>query len=165
MVGQIPGSPGRGLKRIFATALTETKNYDAEGVGAIRFEGNNVYKWVKYNSGTGTIAAVAGNVAYYMNAANSGYENSEVTSDLSDSDNIGAGVLMAVIANGEYGWVQIRGMATITPALTAGADGNALTAAGAGADGTLDVSAAATDHVCAIAIDASAKEIICQFPF
>lgn len=164
MVGQITGSPGRGLKRIFATALTETKSYDAEGVGAIRFEGNNVYKWVKYNSGTGTVAAVAGNVAYYMNAANDGYANSEVTSDLSDSDDVGAGVLMAVIPTGEYGWVQIRGMATITTALAGGADGNALTAAGA-TDGTLDVSAAVTDHVCAVAIDADEEEILCMFPF
>ena len=31
-------------------------------------------------------------------------------------------------------------------------------------DGTLDVSAALTDHVCAVAIDASAKIVMCQFP-
>jgi len=51
----------------------------------------------------------------------------------------------------------------LTIALTAGADGNALTAVGAG-DGTLDVSAAVTDAVCAYAGDHSDNEIICAFP-
>jgi hypothetical protein len=127
--------------------------------------GMKKYKYVKYNSGAGTIAAVAGNVAYYYapSGASAG-ATTEVTSDLSDSANLGAGVLQAVIANGSYGWVQIKGPATITPALTAGADGQALTAAGAGADGTLDVSAAATDEIVAYAIDASAKIIMCDFP-
>jgi hypothetical protein len=48
--------------------------------------------------------------------------------------------------------------------LTAGADGDPLTPAGA-TDGTLDVSGAVTDHVCAYAGDISDKEIICDFPF
>ncbi len=47
--------------------------------------------------------------------------------------------------------------------LTAGADGDPLTPTGS-ADGTLDVSSAATDNVCAIAGDISDKEIICDFP-
>ena len=52
----------------------------------------------------------------------------------------------------------------MTIALTAGADGDPLTPTGA-ADGTLDVVAADTSHVCAIACDISDKEIICDFPF
>jgi hypothetical protein len=72
-------------------------------------------------------------------------------------------VLQAVLADGEYGWIQIKGRATLTTALTAGADGNALTAVGA-TDGTLDVSAAVTDAICAYAVDASAKIVLCDFP-
>ena len=122
------------------------------------------YKFVKYNSGAGAVAAVAGNIAYYYApGGTSAGATTEVTSDLSDSAGLGAGVLQAVIANGEYGWIQIRGAATITPALTAGADGNALTAVGA-TDGTLDVSALVTDAVVAYAVDASAKIIMCMFP-
>jgi hypothetical protein len=124
--------------------------------------GNKVYKYVKYDTGAGSVAAVAGNVAYYYLA--SGYDAHTVTSDLSDSVNLGAGVLQAVVGDGQYGWIQIKGAATVTTALTAGADGNALTAVGA-TDGTLDVSAAVTDVVCAYADDISAKEIICDFPF
>ena len=76
-----------------------------------------VYKWVQYDTGAGSVAAVAGQVAYYY-----------------------------------------------TIALTAGADGDPLTPTGSG-DGTLDVSGAVTDNVCAIAGDISDKEIACDFPF
>jgi len=119
------------------------------------------YRYCQYEAGTAAVAGVAGEVAYYDGAAASA--TYVVTSDLSDSVNIGAGVLQAALADGEYGWLQIRGSATLTIALTAGADGNALTAVGA-TDGTLDVSALVSDFVCAVADDASAKIIICMFP-
>lgn len=122
------------------------------------------YKYVQYNSGAGAVAAVAGNVAYYYAPSGvSAGSDQVVTSDLSDSAALGAGVLQAVIANGGYGWIQIRGKATLTTALTGGADGNALTAVGA-TDGTLDVSALVTDAVVAFAVDATAKIIECMFP-
>jgi hypothetical protein len=120
-----------------------------------------VYKYVQYDSGAGSVAAVAGQVVYYYLA--SGYNAHKVTSDLSDSVELGAGVLQSVLTDGAYGWIQIRGPATLSIALTAGADGDALTATGT-TDGTLDVAAAATDHICAYADDISEKEIICFFP-
>ena len=124
----------------------------------------NLYKYVQYETGAGSVAAVAGNVCYYYAPAGvSAGSTTVVTSDLSDSAGLGAGVLQAVLADGEYGWIQIRGRATITPALTAGADGNALTAVGA-TDGTLDVSALVSDSIVAYAVDASAKIILCAFP-
>ena len=119
------------------------------------------YKYVKYDTGAGGVAAVAGQIAYYYLAG--GTQDSIVTSDLSDSVNIGAGVLNSAPTDGQYCWVQISGPATLSIALTAGADGNALTPLGA-TDGTLDVSSLVTNHVCAIADDISAKEIICTFP-
>ncbi|HEX7719027.1 MAG TPA: hypothetical protein VF389_04415 [Woeseiaceae bacterium] len=122
------------------------------------------YKYVQYDTGAGSVAAVAGNVAFYygVSGASAG-DTTKVTSDVTDSVGVGAGVLQAVIADEGYGWVQITGPATLTTALTAGADGNALTAVGAG-DGTLDVSALVTDSVVAYAIDASAKIVMCAFP-
>jgi type 1 fimbria pilin len=83
--------------------------------------------------------------------------------DLSDSAGVGAGVFQAVIADQGYGWIQTAGVATLTTALTAGADGNALTPVGS-TDGTVDVSALVTDHICAIAIDASAKIVMLTCP-
>lgn len=120
-----------------------------------------IYKFVEFDNGTGNVAAVAGNVCYYV--SETGAETFTVTSDLSDSDNVGAGMFMSVPADGEYCWIQVAGPATLTTALTAGADGNALTAVGA-TDGTLDVSALVTDFICAVAIDASARKVILTCP-
>lgn len=123
-----------------------------------------LFRFVQYNAGAGSVAAVAGNVAYiYAPSGASTGTTTVVTSDLSDSAEVGAGVLQSAPASGEYCWVQVKGEATITPALTAGADGDPLTPTGA-TDGTLDVASAVTDSICAVAIDASAKVIMCDFP-
>jgi hypothetical protein len=151
-----------GIKRVFVTPLDTIDTTDKEGVGVIRWEGNKCYKYIKYDAATAAVAGVAGEVAYYV--ADTGYAANTVTSDLSDSSEVGAGVLQAALTDAAYGWVQIKGGATLTIALTAGADGDPLTPTGA-SDGTLDVTAAATSVVCAIAQDASAAEIICDFPF
>ncbi len=119
------------------------------------------YRYYQYEAATAAVAGVAGEVAYFYLAG--GTVDGIVTSDVSDSVNVGAGVLQASLTDGTFGWLQTRGPATLSIALTAGADGNALTPVGAG-DGTLDVSALVTDHICAIADDISALEIICLFP-
>ncbi len=122
------------------------------------------YKYVQFNNGAGNVASVAGNACYYyaVSGASAGQVDI-VTMDVTDSGGIGAGVFQAVIADTGYGWIQTKGNATLTTALTAGADGNALTAVGA-TDGTLDVSALVTDFVCATAVDASAKIVFLTCP-
>lgn len=154
---------GANLTKTYTAAELQTEG-SAPGIGDIFVAHNGKrYKFVKYNNGQ-AVAAVAGNFCYYHAASGtSAGENTEVTMDLSDSAGVGAGVLQAVIADGEYGWIQTWGVATLTTALTAGADGNALTPVGA-TDGTLDVSALVTDHICAIAIDASAKIVFVTCP-
>lgn len=124
-------------------------------------DGDKLYRYVEYNAGAGSVAAVAGSMASVYAAGGAGGASTSknvVTMDGSDSLAVGAGVLQAVIADGGFGWVQIRGTCTMTPALVAGADGNALTRVGATADtGDLDVAALVTDNICAVALDASAK--------
>lgn len=144
------------------TAVDASAEFEPGAIG--RTDDGKLYKYVQYETGAGAVAAVAGNVCYYYapSGASAG-ATTVVTSDLSDSAGLGAGVLQAVITDGAYGWIQIRGAATLTTALTAGADGNALTAVGA-TDGTLDVSALVTDAVVAYAVDASAKIVMCAFP-
>ena len=136
------------------TFMVGQKGMDAAG---------NTFKYVQYDTGAGSVAAVSGQVAYYYapSGTSAGAVN-VVTSDLSDSNEVGAGVLQSAPTDGQYCWIQIGGTATLSIALTAGADGDPLTPTGAG-DGTLDVTAAATSPVCAFAIDASAKIIACQF--
>ena len=144
------------------TSVSDTAEFKLGQHGAVIDSPTKLYKYVQYDTGSAGAAAVAGEVAYYYTL--DGYKNNQVTSDLSDSVEIGAGVLQAVMTDGQFGWIQIKGAATLTIALTAGADGDPLTPTGS-ADGTLDVSADVTDNVCAIAGDISDKEIICDFPF
>jgi len=151
-----------GMKKIFVTKLADVKTTDVEGIGTIRFEGNKIYKWVTYSEEAAAVDGVAGEVTYYV--ATDGHKNNDVTSDLSASDEIGAGVLQAIMSDNEFGWIQIKGAALLAIALTAGVDGDALTPTGAG-DGTLDVNVAtaANTDVCARAGDISDKEIMCDF--
>ena len=146
---------------IDVTSVSDTAEFLLGQHGAVVGSPTKLYKYVQYDTGSAGAAAVAGEVAYYYTL--DGFKNNVVTSDLSDSVEIGAGVLQAVMTDGQFGWVQISGPATLTIALTAGADGDPLTPTGS-ADGTLDVSADVTDNVCAIAGDISDKEIICTFP-
>lgn len=132
-------------------------------LGTVYFDDvNNAYKYVQYNTGAGSVAAVANRAAYYLSA--DGYKNNQVTSDVSDSVEVGAGVLQSAPGDGEFGWIQIKGPATLGLALTGGTDGDPLTATGA-TDGTLDVTTLVTDVIVAYAGDASDNEIICDFPF
>ena len=148
---------------IDVTAQSTTPEFIPGQLGVVTGStGTKIYKYLKYDDGTAAVDGVAGEVAYYYTL--DGYKNHVCSSDLSDSIEIGAGVIQATIATETYGWFQIKGAATLSIALTAGADGDPLTPTGS-ADGTLDVSSAATDNVCAIAGDISDKEIICDFPF
>ena len=143
------------------TAQSTTPEFVPGSLGAVTdSNGTKIYKYLKYDDASAAVDGVAGEVAYYHTL--DGYKNHTCTSDLSDSVEIGAGVIQANIATETFGWFQIKGAATLTIALTAGADGDPLTPTGS-ADGTLDVSSAATDNVCAIAGDISDKEIICDF--
>ena len=122
------------------------------------------YKFVLFNNGAGSVAAVSGSVGFYFGASGTATAASAytVTGDATDSIGLGAGVFQSIPADGEYCWVQIKGPATLTTTLTSGADGNALCAGAA--DLTLKVSAAVTDSVVAFAVDASADIISCNFP-
>ena len=157
-----------GLKQVFVTGLTERGKVEKDTLGDIRWEGNKVYKYIKFDDGTVNADGIAGEIAYYV--LDTGYGANIVTSDLSDGGTagavIGAGVLQAALKDLEFGWIQIKGLATLTIALTAGADGNALTPQGS-ADGTLDVvvTTVALGHICAYITDVTDKEILCDFPF
>lgn len=130
-----------------------------------------IWKYVTYDEGTGALDLAAGDVVYYVD--DTGYGGNVVTADVSDATGaeIGAGVApAAVTADASCFWIQIKGAATLSTALGGSAgDGDPLTAVGA-ADKALTKAAEADTaatyvSVVAIAVDASAKEIICDFPF
>ena len=147
---------------ILLTNIDTTAQFTLGEIG--QTSDGKVYKYIKYENGAAAVAGVAGEVAYYATVAVGDATGTIVTSDLSDSDEVGAGVLQAALTDGAFGWIQVGGIATLTIALTAGVDGDALTPTGAG-DGTLDVNiaTAANTDICARAIDASAFIIMCDF--
>ena len=124
------------------------------------------YKYVQFNNGAGNVASIATKFAYYYAVSGASAGQVEiVTMDVTDSSGIGAGVFQAVIADTGYGWIQTKGDATcLATTITAGSDGNALTAVGAGGDGEIDVSALVTDFICAVAVDASAEIVFLTCP-
>ena len=159
-----------GLKQVFIQALTEISPSAKDTLGDIRWEGNKCYKYVLYDDGAVNVTGVAGEVCYYI--LDTGYPAHVVTSDLSsagaDATIIAAGVLQAGLDDTEFGWIQIKGHATLTITIVAGADGNALTPSGAAAsDGSLDLkdTDVALSHTCAFIVDKDQKEILCDFPF
>ena len=122
-------------------AADGTAGVDLEGLGTLRFVDGKFYKGVLHKRGSeSSTDGVAGEVAYYHTL--DGYKTNVVCSDLSDSIEIGAGVLQANMGDFVHGWIQIKGAATLSIALTAGADGDPLTPTGSDDDGKLDVSAA-----------------------
>lgn len=143
----------------------------APSLGTVVFDRGKWYKFVKYNDGTANLDLAAGDVVYYVD--DTGYGAHTVTADVSDStgQEIGAGVVQAAVTtDASYFWIQIKGAATlsITPEGSAG-DGDPLTCVGA-SDKALTKAAEADSTgvykpVVAIAVDASAKEIICNFPW
>ena len=147
---------------ILLTNIDTTAQFTLGEIG--QTSDGKVFKYIKYENGAAAVAGVAGEVAYYATVAVGDATGTIVTSDLSDSDEVGAGVLQAALTDGAFGWVQVGGLATLTIALTAGVDGDALTPTGAG-DGTLDVNiaTAANTDICARAFDASAMIIMCDF--
>lgn len=151
-----------GIKTSFIQALSDRSATEKDTLGDIRWEGNKCYKYVQYNDGS-AVAAVVGQAAYYY--LNSGYEGNQVTSDLSDSDEVGAGILMAVLGDGEYGWVQIKGFATMSIAFESGTDGSPLTPTGGTTDGNLNVAASAAHAICGAIAVAANNSMMCDFLF
>lgn len=161
------------IKQVFRTALTDTWTTESDGdkAGDIRWQEGKAYKAVKFNNGSGNVASIAGLAAYYYAVAGdplaTGYDVSTVTMDRTDGYGTAAGIFQSIIADGDHGWLQIKGFALGNSALlNAGAnDGLAITETGAGVDGELDVAALVTDVIVGFVIDESAFTIICDFPF
>lgn len=148
-----------------AAQLVGGESYSAPGLGDIYVSHDNkTYRFVKYNGGAGNIAAVPGNVVgfYAPGGVSTGLYN-DVTSDVSDTAGLGAGVLQAAPNSGECCWIQVGGTATLNTALVSGADGQPLVLSTT-TDGTLKVAGAATDSVVAYAVRASTRVIACAFP-
>jgi len=99
-----------GLKKLFMTDTGDHFDFDAEGVGTLRIEGNNIYKWVKNVTPlTDNVGPQVGSMANYL----PGYDNNVVSGSWSELGRVApAGVYLwsSTAAAGEtYGWLQLTG--------------------------------------------------------
>ena len=161
-----------GIKKVFQTSLTDVASTDLEGLGTIRFEGNNIYKWVHLLNTTATAAVVVGDSIEY--AALTGYGLNKVVSDHTDAGaantQICAGCAVGSVAGVKdtsyYIWVQIKGPVTTTKDLPGTADGITITTSGGTGTGDgLFLAAAAGDSIAGVIIDESANTMIVDCPF
>ncbi len=160
------------LTGVKTDAVSTTKEF-ALGTICANWEDDafKVFKYVQYVDGTANLDLVAGDVVHYVD--DTGYGANKVSADVSDAtgQEIGAGVVQATVTDDlAYMWIQIKGPATVSETIGGSAgDGDPLTCVGA-SDKALTKAAEADSTgvykpVVAIAVDASAKEIICDFPF
>lgn len=166
-------------KQVFVTSVDEVHDEEKDNLGDLRWEGGKLYKYIKYNDGTGNLDGAAGDVVTYFDngTAGAGYGNNEVTKDFSDgTDSFPAGVLVAAMTDGQFGWIQLKGFDTLSTAIESSNDATPVAAADSDvlvmgdADGTLrrqnttiDADAERVPEI-AIGVDVSAKEVLLDFP-
>ena len=147
------GSAGDGIKQIWATGLLDTTDFNAEGLGAIRFEGNKVYKYVQ---NTDTAVLTVGHFVSYEGVA--GYDTALVHNDNGATD-VGAGAAVSAIPISGFGWIQVQGPAVLTT--TGLTDGDPITK---GATGIVAAVAAFTEQVVGVAYDSANGQYLLDCP-
>ena len=145
----------KGQKVVWSGAVTDVHTTQKEVIGSTRFHGMKVYRYHKFDNGSGSVAAVSGNIAIFKATT-----QDIVTSDVTDGDTnlVAAGMFVSAPTDGQFCWLQVRGPATVNQAINSGADGAACMPHST--DGMLTI-ATANDVIisCATASDASAKMV------
>jgi len=156
-------------EKIYSTSLTETYGDDAEGLGAIRFEGARIYKWVMLNMPEGS-SSVGRIVWYTVDPADQLTPSSLHVSGfhIDVLNEVIAGIVVpATVADTAYFWVQIGGISESSFALDGPpSDGDMLTSAYTiSTFPRFEVMSDTSKQCAAIAIDASAKKVLLTCPF
>jgi len=99
----------KGQKVVWSGAVTDVNTTQKEVIGATRYHGTKVYKYVHFT--IGATAVVAGDFAAYLKL-----RRDSVTADFSTTDIVPAGMFISAPATGNFCWIQVRGPATATVA-------------------------------------------------
>ena len=99
-----------GLKKLFMTDTGDHFDFDAEGVGTLRIEGNVIYKWVKNVTPlTESVAPSVGAIANYLPGADDNTVSGSWT-QLGRAAPAGVYMWSSTVSQGEpYGWLQLTG--------------------------------------------------------
>ena len=94
-------------KRLFETALTAVSTSDLEGVGTLRWSGENCYRWVQNKH---SAAVTVGQVVFHT--FTDGRDALQKVRDGATADlGFMAGIVMgASVAADSYGWIQVLGI-------------------------------------------------------
>ena len=111
------GTPGRsGIPLMFTDEVTSTGSATAlYPLGALRIEvnstaaeGNCTYRYVKFDNGSGNVAAAAGACCYAISTTAT--KQWDVTSDVSTTDSgLAKGVFQSILTDAYYGWIKTKG--------------------------------------------------------
>jgi len=105
-------------KTLFKTSLTEISASDEEGVGNLRFDGQNIYRYVQ-NKHT---ALTVGQICFYLDTNTVDFLK-KVYDGLTGDLSYMAGVVLAASFTAEYfGWIQVHGINTQVAALATSGD-------------------------------------------
>ena len=130
------------IGHVALTSNSETALHTpGELIEIVGSEGLKRFQYVQFDGGAAPVTAVAGATACWTSAT---WKGTRVTTDLSDTKaNLAAGVLLAVVTDEYYCWVQTRGYnsSLLTNGDNDAASGDQLWVVG---DGTLDSTAAGT---------------------
>ena len=162
----------QGFTQGFISALTDVDTFARDQLGSIRRQENGLYKYVQFGSSLvlGPTAQInPGSVVCYVLPAGNATLQRIFLVDSANSA-LGAGIAQGLVPTGQglqFGWIQVKGNATLGQALASGAVGNAVTTTGAAA-GNMKVTAAVTDMIGGIVVDlttASAPVVLLNFPY
>ena len=120
------------MKRVYRSQLTDNTSTALDEPGVVRWEKDKAYRYVLAEDAN----ILIGDVVEY--ADSTGYE---VTKDRAGGSSLGrivAGVAIAAITDGQYGWIQVNGVNTYCRTDGSVAAGNALVPH-ASTDGVADV--------------------------
>jgi len=122
----------------------------------VRATDGREFTYVYFDNGQGNVAAVAGAPACYFGTTTD--NDFIVTSDVSDGGDIACGCFLSILTDTYYGWIQTAGFVKDVPCSGAQAEttsGDPLYAT----DGVWKTGTMGTQHVGAIALEASAADI------
>ena len=140
-------------KTSYLTALTDTSSTDKEGIGTMRLENGKLYRWVKFTTGTATLASVVGGLVGFLATDKT---MNTVCSDYSDcvAALLAGQTLVAGITTAYYCWIQVGGVgAALTNDITSAAVGKTVSLSG---DDQALLLAADTTHPGGVIVDATA---------
>lgn len=141
----------------FNTAIGDVDSTAKDALGALRFENQKWYKYVKVANVTATVAGAVGDPVSYKAT----YDGSTCVIDQSDAETITVcagfltGAVTGTAGTAYYTWVQLTGIVTVPTAITGGAIGKTCYCAAGTTDKTLLVGAAAYNQIVGTELDAS----------